>query len=130
MYRTTLIFTVISIFISLTTFAQITEKEYKQEKDKLSFRKDRLKNEILDINFEIVSMRNRIPELEQEMITAYRDLYVLKYGRESGEKVSYKQISTGMTDEMVGDSWGKPDKTNKNVKPWFREFFRNGITVM
>ncbi len=59
MYRTTLIFAVLFIFISLTTFAQITEKEYNREKDELSFRKDQLKNEIVDINFEIDSMRNK-----------------------------------------------------------------------
>ena len=115
MYRTTLIFSVLSIFISLTAFAQLTEKEYNREKDELNISRDQLKNEIEDIKIESDSMRNRIPELEQEVITAYGELYVLKYGKEVGEKVSYKQIWTGMTDEMVRDSWGKPDKIDKNV---------------
>ena len=130
MYRTTLKFAVLFIFISLTTFAQITKEEYNREKDELSFRKDQLKNEILDNNFEIDSMRIRIPELGQEVITAYRELYVLKYGREAGEKVSYKQIWTGMTDEMVNDSWGEPDIIDKNVKPWgvFTQWYYGEVT--
>ncbi len=130
MHRTNLIFAVLFIFISITTFAQISDEEYNREKDELSFRKDQLKTEILDINFEIDSMTNRIPELEQEVITAYRELYVLKYGREAGEKVSYKQIWTGMTDEMVKDSWGEPDKIDKNAKPWgvFTQWYYGEVT--
>ena len=50
-------------------------------------------------------MRNKILELKHELITAYHELFVLKYGKGVGEKVSNKQILTGMTDEMVRDSW-------------------------
>ncbi len=92
MHRTTLILAVLFIFISLTTYAQMTKKEYNREKDGLKIRRDQLKNDIEDIKIEIDNMRNRIPELEQEVITAYRELYVLKYGKGVGEKVSYKQI--------------------------------------
>jgi len=130
MHRTTLIFTVIFIFNSLTTFAQITEKEYNLEKDKLKIRRDQLKNDIEDIKIEINSMRNKIPDLEQEVITAYRELYVLKYGKEIGNRVYNKQIWTGMTDEMVNNSWGEPDKIDKNVKPWgvFTQWYFGNVT--
>jgi peptidoglycan hydrolase CwlO-like protein len=104
MHRTTLICAVLFIFISITIFAQITKEEYAREKEELNINRDQLKNEIEDIKFEIDSMRNRIPELEQEVITTYRELYVLKYGKDIGHKVAYKQIWTGMTDEMVKDS--------------------------
>ncbi len=106
------------IVFSLSSLAQITEEEYNLEKEELNLRRDQLKNEIADIKFEIDSMKSSIPELEQEVITAYRELYIFKYGKEVGEKVSYKQIWTGMTDEMVEDSWGGPDKIDKNVKSW------------
>ena len=130
MYRTTLIFSVLFIFISHTAFAQMTEKEYNREKDELNISRDQLKNEIENIKIETNNMRNKIPELEQEVITAYRELYVLKYGKGVGEKVSYKQIWTGMTDEMVRDSWGKPDKIDKNVKPWgvFTQWYYGNVT--
>ncbi|RKY92453.1 MAG: hypothetical protein DRQ01_06285 [Ignavibacteriae bacterium] len=118
MHRTTLIFAGLFIFISLTTFAQITKEEYNHEIDELNRKKDQLNNEITNINFEIESLQNRIPELEQEIIIAFRELYVLKYGEEIGQRVAYKQIWTRMTDEMVRDGWGEPDKIDKNVKPW------------
>jgi len=130
MHRTTLIFTVLFIFISLTTFAQMREEEYNRERDELNIIRDQFKTEIAVINFEIESMRNRIPELEQEVLTSYRELFVLKYGKEVGEKVSYKQIWTGMTDEMVRDSWGEPDRIDKNKKPWgvFTQWYYGEVT--
>ncbi|NNG26006.1 MAG: hypothetical protein HKM87_00655 [Ignavibacteriaceae bacterium] len=130
MHRTTSIFTVLFIFLSLTTFGQISKEEYNREKEKLNVTRDQVKSEIVDINFEIDSMRNRIPELEQEVINAYRELYILKYGKDIGQKVAFKQIWTGMTDEMVSDSWGEPDKIDKNVKPWgvFTQWYYGKVT--
>ncbi len=95
MHRTTLIFSVLFIFISLTTFAQMTEKEYNREKDELNISRDQLKNEIEDIKIETDNMRNRIPELEQEVITVYRELYVLKYGKGVGEKFRINRFGPG-----------------------------------
>lgn len=130
MGRTTIVFAVLFIITSLNSFAQITEEEYNREKEELNIRKEQLINEIEIINFEIDSMKNRIPELEQEAITAYRKLYVLKYGEEFGKRVSNKQIWIGMTDEMVRDSWGKPDKVDKNVEPWgvFTQWYFGDVT--
>ena len=130
MYRTTLIFAVLIIFISLSTFAQMTKEEYKREKEELNIRRNQLNSEIEDIKFEIDNMRDRIPELEQEVINAYRELYILKYGKEIGQKVAYKKIWTGMNDEMVRDSWGEPDKIDKNIKPWgvFTQWYYGAVT--
>jgi cell division protein FtsB len=118
MRRTTLIFAVLFIFISLTTFAQMTEEEYISKKESLTLQKKELKREIETLKTEIENLQNRIPELEQEIITAFRELFVLKYGEEIGRRVAYKQIWKGMTDEMVRDGWGKPDRIEKNIEAW------------
>jgi hypothetical protein len=118
------------IIFSLNSLAQITEEEYNLEKDELSLRKDQLNKEIEILKFEIDSIRSRIPEIEQQVITSYRELYVLKYGKEIGQKVAYKQIWTGMPAEMVRDSWGEPDKIDTNVKPWgvFTQWYYGEVT--
>ncbi len=118
MHRTILIFTVLIILISLTTFAQMTEEEYNSKKESLTLQKKELKREIETLKTEIEKLQNRIPELEQEMMTAFRELYVLKYGEDIGQRVAYKQIWKGMTDEMVRDGWGEPDKIDRNVEKW------------
>jgi len=118
MYRTILIFTVLIIFISLTAFAQMTEEEYNFKMDSLTLQKKELIKEIEKLKTDIDSLQNYIPELEQEIITANRELYILKYGEEIGLRIAYKQIWIGMTDEMVRDGWGEPDKINRNVEKW------------
>jgi cell division protein FtsB len=118
MPRTILIFTVLIILISLTTFAQMTEEEYNSKKESLTLQKKELQREIETLKTEVGILQNRIPELEQEMITAFRELYVLKYGREIGQRVAYRQIWKGMTDEMVRDGWREPDRIDKNVEAW------------
>jgi FtsZ-binding cell division protein ZapB len=118
MHRTTLIFAVLFIFISLTTFAQMTAEEYNSKKGSLTLQKKELKREIEALKTEIEKLQIRIPELEQEVLTAYRELYVLKYGKEIGNQIAYKRIWKGMTDEMVRDGWGKPDRIEKNIEAW------------
>jgi cell division protein FtsB len=118
MYRTSLIFFVLFIFISLATFAQMTEEEYSFKMDSLTLQKKELKKEIEKLKTDIDSLQNHIPELEQEIITAFRELYILKYGEEIGQRIADKRIWKGMTDEMVRDGWGEPDKINRNVEEW------------
>jgi hypothetical protein len=96
----------------------MTEEEYNSKKESLTLQKKELIRETETLKSEIENLQNRIPELEQEMITAFRELYVLKYGREIGQRVAYKQIWKGMTDEMVRDGWGEPDRIDKNVEAW------------
>ncbi|MCH6574431.1 MAG: hypothetical protein IH795_04375 [Bacteroidetes bacterium] len=130
MHRTTLIFVVLFIFISLTTFAQMTKEEYNSKKESLTLQKKELKREIETLKTEIESFQNRIPELEQEIITAFRELFVLKYGEEISRRVAYKQIWKGMTHEMVRDGWGEPDKIDRNVEKWgvFEQWNYGNIT--
>jgi cell division protein FtsB len=130
MHRTILLFSVLIILISLTTFAQMTEEEYNSKMESLTLQKKELKKEIEALKKEIENLPNRIPELEQEMITAFRELYVLKYGEDIGQRVAYKQIWKGMTDEMVRDGWGEPETINRNVEKWgvFEQWNYGNIT--
>lgn len=130
MHRTTLIFVVLFIFISLITFAQMTEEEYASKMESLTLQKKELSREIETLKTKIESLQNRIPELEQEIITAFRELYVLKYSEEIGRRVAYKQIWKGMTDEMVRDGWGEPDRIDRNVEKWgvFKQWNYGNIT--
>ena len=120
MYRTTLIFAVLLIFISLATFAQMMKEEYNSEKETPTLQKKELKKEIETLKTEIKNLQNRIPELEQEIKTAFRELYVLKYDEEIGQRNASKRIWKGMTDKMVRDGWGEPDRININVEKWSR----------
>jgi len=112
----TIIFSV--ILFSFYSFAQMTDEEFKSKMESLTLQKKELKSEIEALKSEIESLQKTIPGLEQELITASRELYVLKYGEEIGNRIAYKRIWKGMTDEMVRDGWGEPDKIEKNVEAW------------
>jgi cell division protein FtsB len=106
------------ILFSFYSFAQMTKEEYNSKKESLTLQKKELKGEIETLKTEIDSLQKSIPELEQELITAFRELYILKYGEEIGNRIAYKRIWKGMTDEMVKDGWGEPDRIEKNVEAW------------
>ena len=81
------------------------------EKAQLLTLKDKLTNEI-------DSLRNRIVDLESEYKSARFDQLVRKYGKENGNRIANGQIWKGMTEKMLEDSWGKPDKINTNKEKW------------
>jgi hypothetical protein len=129
MFKINTIFFFLIIF-SFNSLAQMTKEEYNSKKESLTLQKKELKREIETLKTEVESLHNRIPELEQEMMTAFRELYVLKYGEDIGQRVAYKQIWKGMTDEMVRDGWGEPDKIDRNVEKWgvFEQWYFGNIT--
>ncbi|MEJ2193439.1 MAG: hypothetical protein P8X73_01100 [Ignavibacteriaceae bacterium] len=126
---------ILGLFSSITN-GQQTFNNYNSEKEQLTANKIQLQNEIAELKIEIDSLNNLVPQLEQNIFTSYRELFVIKYGEEIGNKIAYKQIWIGMTDEMVLDSWGKPDYVDKNKEAWgtFTQwyygdvifFFKNG----
>ena len=106
------------LFSSINSLAQISPDEYYAQKDSLIKKKNELTFEIKLLKTEIDSLKKIIPFTDQEIKTCYRELYTLKYGKEIGERVTLKKIWKGMTDKMVKDGWGEPDFIEKNVEKW------------
>lgn len=129
MHKPNYTFVIFSIFFS-NIVAQTTVEEYELEKASLSERKIELQGEISDLKSEIDKMHNLITELEQEVTTAYRELYVLKYGEEFGQRVAYNQVWKGMSEEMMDDSWGEPDSVDSNVQSYgvFNQWYYGDVT--
>lgn len=85
----------------------------------------------------IDSLKKYSSDLDEKIKMAYQDLYIHRYGKVNGMHVYNRHIWKGMTESMMRDSWGKPDKIEKNVEKWgtFTQwyygdvtyFFKNGI---
>jgi hypothetical protein len=108
----------LTVLFSSVIYGQQSGEGFEAEKDQLTANKIKLQNEIAELKIQIDSLNSYIPELEQKLTTAQRELYILKYGEEIGNKIANKQIWTGMTNEMVMESWGEPDRIDKNVEAW------------
>jgi hypothetical protein len=110
--------------------SQITQEEYKKEKEISMNHKTEYQNKVVELKSEIDSLTDLINDKEQEIILCFRELYVMKYGNEIGQRVAYNQIWKGMTESMMKDSWGEPDKIEKNVKKWgvFTQWYYGEVT--
>ena len=111
-------------------YGQQTTEEYEIEKLNLTAHKYALQMEIAALKLQIDSLNSYFPELEQELTSAQHELYIIKYGEEIGNKIAFKQIWIGMTDEMVLESWGEPDRIDKNVEAWgtFTQWYYGDVT--
>ena len=117
-YRVIRYIFLLTILFSVIAYSQHTAEEYETEKLNLTAHKNALQMEIVTIELQIDSLNSCIPVLEKKLTAAQRELYILKYGEEVGNKIVNKQIWTGMTDDMVMESWGEPDRIDKNVEAW------------
>ncbi|MBZ0178490.1 MAG: hypothetical protein K8F36_04285, partial [Melioribacteraceae bacterium] len=116
---------------------QITPEQFNLQRDSLIAVRASLIAEKAVIKSEIDSLKEHIIFLEREIEESKLKLYIKKYGQENGMRVASGQIWKGMSEKMMRDSWGEPDKIDKNVEKWgvFTQwyygniiyFFRDGI---
>jgi len=130
---------IISLFIlfAVTSInAQVSKEKFNTKEDSLSTLKNKVQDKNEQLRNDIDSLKKLRDSLKNKLQAQLHDLYILKYGKEEGGKVALGQIWTGMTEEMMRDSWGKPDSITVNKKPWGRYsqwyygdiiyFFKNG----
>ena len=108
----------------------INPEQYKASYDSLKNAKQQLLLEKQQFKNEIDSLKKFSADLDQKIKQAYADIYIIKYGKENGTRVAEGQIWKGMTDKMLRDSWGKPDKIDKTVYSYgvFTQWYYGKIT--
>ena len=99
--------------------------------------KDSLTISNSSVKAEIDSLTNYLSELEKktnvnqdELADLKQKLYIKKYGKENGTRMSLGKVWKGMTLEMLEDEWGKPDKSHTDKHPWgiFTQLYYGDIT--
>ncbi|HET55650.1 MAG TPA: hypothetical protein ENN33_10600 [Ignavibacteria bacterium] len=83
-----------------------------------------------DLRNEINELKKLRESLQQKLQNELRELYVIRYGQEDGTKVAMGQVWTGMTEEMMRDSWGVPDSITVNNQNWgkYSQWYYGEIT--
>ncbi len=131
----------IFLFFSGSLLAQtkITPQEYKNTLDSLTSLKANLLSEKLQFKNQIDSLEQLSSSLDEELKNCLPAYYRKKYGNEIGGRVAAGRVWKGMTEEMLLDSYGKPDKVNRNKEKWgvFAQyyygkivfFFKNGKLI-
>ncbi|MCF8266381.1 MAG: hypothetical protein K9I99_17935, partial [Melioribacteraceae bacterium] len=62
--------------------------------------------------------RQKFSDQESAITNCKEEILVLKYGQEYGMRVSMGRVWKGMSENMMRDSWGEPDKIDKNKEKW------------
>lgn len=118
-------------FITTAYFGQtkITPAEYKSEYDSLSTLKEKLSVLKMNLTAEVEKLSAENESLDKEVKDCLPAYYRKKYGKEIGNRVAAGRVWAGMTEEMLLDSYGKPDKVNRNKEKWgvFTQYYYGKI---
>ena len=109
---------------------KISRAVYKTQKAEMERQIDFLSKKEKDLRNEIDSLNNFSIVLDGVIRECLLELYIVKYGEENGVLVSQGRVWKGMSEEMLRDSWGEPDKIKKNVEDWgtFTQWYYGDIT--
>ena len=125
---------IILLSVPISLFSQ-SEKKIDKERynfltDSLMTKKSLLISEKETLIAEIDSLKNRLVEIEEECKSARITQLIRKYGSKVGKQIVNGQVWKGMTEKMLEDSWGKPDRITKNKEKWglFTQWYYGNIT--
>lgn len=125
------------VVISLLSSNLSAQELQKIEKERFNFLMDSLtveKNNLLqekeNLLVEIDSLRNVIAKLDEKWTSGRVSQLRKKYGKKVAKRIAMGQVWKGMSDKMLEDSWGKPDKITKNKEKWgvFSQWYYGDIT--
>jgi hypothetical protein len=115
-------------------FAQEKPPADKESMEKLKDSLEVLKKELSElkaiIEQEIFRLRKSKDSLDSQILEEQKELYIVKYGKENGVRVASGMVWKGMTEEMLRDSWGEPDKIDSNKQPYgiFNQWYYGEVT--
>ena len=125
-----LLLVLIGIFTSNILAQDNSTMDFKTETKLLEEKKAKLLNEKKSLRNELDEMAAKIQELDAEYKAAWPKFLVKKYGKKDGNNLALGRIWKGMTQDMMLDIWGEPDKkhTDKFSYGVYTQFYYGKIT--
>jgi len=121
---------IVFIVLTITFYGQSLYSQSKENVNDLKLKKEQLKHKNQITKHKIDSLKNVLKNLDAKLKKHLKKLYILKYGKKKGIRVYNGSIWKGMTEDMLRDSWGKPDRINKIKRKWgvFTQWYYGDIT--
>ncbi len=122
----------ILFFVTTAVFAQqkkMTRAEYDKEFTRLDSKKRALLAEKAQLKSSIEKLNQKLLHLDSLYKACRPALLIKKYGRKIGNRIALGKVWKGMTERMLKDSWGKPDRITTNRQKWgvFRQYYYGNI---
>jgi hypothetical protein len=127
----TLIFT---LFFSFYTSGQdkttLTKEQFSVLIDKLMIERETLNNDEENLKLSIDSLKIKLAQLTESFGSCRKTKLVKRFGKDIADRILKGQIWKGMTENMLSESWGKPDKIDTNKERWgvFSQWYYGNIT--
>lgn len=121
---------VLILNISLTAQEKPNPEDVQAKIESLRQVKAEMINLISTLKRDLKDLRGISDSLSSQYQTDIRELYIMRYGKDAGAKVASGMVWTGMTENMLRDSWGKPDSISSNKQPWgtYNQWYYGDIT--
>lgn len=109
---------------------KLSSERYNSIYDSLMTKKKSLLSQKESLIEDIDSLKTVFTELDEKWRSSRKSQLVRKYGKDVGGRVASGQVWRGMSEKMLQDSWGKPDKISKNKEKWgtFTQWYYGEVT--
>jgi hypothetical protein len=118
------------ILLTLTIASIFLSQTVPTKKDSILTSTQSIKETNQKLRNEIDNLKKLRDSLKTKLQSDLRGLYILQYGEGNGGKVAMGQVWTGMSEEMMKDSWGEPDSITVNDQKWgkYTQWYYGEIT--
>lgn len=127
--RSYILYIFLMLTVSLSAQQNIDRAAFDKTNDSLTVLKKKLLSEKEKLKKEIESLVDLNSRLDEELKNCLPQFYIKKYGKELGSRIAAGRVWVGMTEQMLLDSYGKPDKVNRNKEKWgvFAQYYYGKI---
>ncbi len=108
---------------------EITREEYNKKYESLKTQKENFLREKAALKSSIDSLTQVTAHLDSLLKDCMPAYLIHKYGKKIGTRIALGKIWKGMSEKMLRDSWGKPDKVRTRRWKWgvFRQYYYGNI---
>lgn len=116
--KKTLSISLLLLLLQSNFIAQTKKADVQRQRDSLLVLKKSLTSETDKLRAETDKLQAKLDKLTAKYDGKKIILFSKRYGRKIGAQLAVGKIWKGMTDKMMKDSWGKPDKVTRNKEKW------------
>ena len=106
------------LLTQIDVFGQIKKVDVQRQKDSLLVLKKTLTNRNEQLRKQLDKLQAKLDKITEKYDSRKIILFSKKYGKKIGNRLAAGKVWKGMTERMMKDSWGKPDKGHRNKEKW------------
>ena len=122
------------LFLSFSIKGQegtdLTKEQFDDLMERLIIERENLNDDEENLKLSIDSLKIKLTQLNESFNSCRKSKLVKRFGDDIANRILKGQIWKGMTENMLSESWGKPDRIDTNKEKWgvFSQWYYGNIT--